>query len=255
MPDWEERLSDRSHPSLRLEHVVRYRAAQQIVLGSDVWCDLGCGTGIASAAAFTGFDGRAVLVDVVPEVVDEAVRRIPGSVGVVADVATEAGLRAVRKAAEGGTRGCITCFEVLEHVEHLTRLVAELKDLAAVDGWTIVLSVPNDAFWTIENPYHLTTWSDSAVAELTTLLPEPYVVALQVSLSGSCIARGPARFSVDAEIVEGGIPTQFLVAFGPRCEDLTPTATVAAADLDAQRTWERQREADLAYFKARVDGQ
>lgn len=252
MPDWEERLTAASHPSLRLEHVVRYQAAQSIVLGSDVWCDLGCGTAVASEAALAGFEGQVVLVDVVREIVDQAVRRFPGAVGVVADLATESGRQAVREEVTSRGPGCLTCFEVLEHIDGFAPLIAMLGDLATL-GWTVVLSMPNDSFWTIENPYHLTTWSDSAVAELLPLLPEPHVVGLQIALSGSCVVRDDARVNVATEVTAGNIPSQFLIAFGPRCAELSTPAAIMTTDLDSQRSWERQREADLAYFKSRVE--
>ena len=252
MPDWEERITLGSHPSLRLEHAVRYRAAAPIIEASDVWCDLGCGTGVAAAAAIGGFHGRAVLVDVDAAAVAEAASRVSAGtvVEVCADLATDDGLASVRDALTDNEGGCISCFEVIEHLDGFAPLLSLLVELAEVRGFTTVLSVPNDGFWSLENPYHLTRWSEGAVAELTSLLPDGHVVAYQTALAGSCIVRGSGAVSAEALVPEGRIPTQFIVAFGPRCSALGASVELAAADLDAHRTWERQREADLAYFKA-----
>ena len=51
--------------------------------------------------------------------------------------------------------------------------------LLATDA-TVVMSVPNDAFWATENPHHRTMWGEGAFAELQSLLPEGHTVAPQV---------------------------------------------------------------------------
>jgi hypothetical protein len=100
------------------------------------------------------------------------------------------------------------------------------------------MSVPNDAFWAMENPHHRTMWGEGAFAELRSLLPEWHTVAAQVQLNGSAIA-------LDGE---GQAPTHFLATWGG--DALAPVRDVVATDLDEQRDWVRRREADLAYFKA-----
>jgi hypothetical protein len=100
------------------------------------------------------------------------------------------------------------------------------------------MSVPNDAFWAIENPHHRTMWGEGAFAELQSLLPDGHTVAPQVQLDGSAIAQ-------DAD---GRVPTHFLASWGGAAP--APVREVVASDLEAQRDWVRRREADLTYYKA-----
>src|SRR4051794_36534588 len=89
MPEWQERIVRDTRPALRGEHDLRYAAAPRpavrgepdlryaaaspIVIGSSVWCGLGCGGGVAAASAFGDrFEGHAVLVDVAQDALDEA---------------------------------------------------------------------------------------------------------------------------------------------------------------------------------------
>ena len=46
--------------------------------------------------------------------------------------------------------------------------------------------------------------------------------------------------------------SHFVAAFGPRTSELGQRAAAPAADLDGQRTWERQREAQLALYEAEL---
>ena len=62
MADFEERITRDSAPAVRLEHEVRYGAARPVVMGSHLWCDLGCGNGVAAANALEGsFPGRVLM--------------------------------------------------------------------------------------------------------------------------------------------------------------------------------------------------
>ena len=65
MPDWQERITRETHPAVRVEHDIRYRLAEPLILGARTWADLGCGNGVAAADVLGGaYSGRAVLVDV-----------------------------------------------------------------------------------------------------------------------------------------------------------------------------------------------
>jgi len=251
MPDWEERITADSRPTLRLEHSIRYAAAAPIALSADVWCDLGCGTAAGSSQPLGSFGGRAVLVDIDAAAVSEARQQFTAATttGIVADAATQEGLDAVRAALLPAERGCITCFEVIEHLADFAPAVEMLTELAEQHDFTVVLSVPNDGFWDMQNPFHLSRWSEGAFAELTSVLPSGHVLAYQTALTGSCVVRENTRFNVEAEVLAVNVPTHFLVAFGARAEELGTPAALAPSDLDGQRTWERQREADLGYFK------
>jgi SAM-dependent methyltransferase len=259
MPDWQERITRETAPAIRVEHELRYAAAAPLIHASAVWCDLGCGTGLAAAAALgTPYEGTAVLVDVDEGAVAQARDAIEARelVALTADLAAPADLERVRaqvvEAAAAGRR-CITCFETIEHLADFAPLVALLVELARQADCTVVLSVPNDAFWAIENPHHATAWGEGAIAELRSLLPDDHVAAHQVALQGSALLRaGEATNEVASVSLADGVPTHFVLAFGPGAEALAAGPRVVQADLAEQRRWERQRESDLAYAEARI---
>jgi hypothetical protein len=152
----------------------------------------------------------------------------------------------------GDGHGVITCFEAVEHLAAFGPLVQMLAELSERHGFTVLVSVPNDAFWSVDNPHHQTVWGEGAFEELVRLLPAGHVRLSQVPLQGSAVVRGeadPELRSVEAALDPGGVPSHMLVAFGPRREELDPGAAVAQVDLQEQRRWERQREADLIFMK------
>jgi 2-polyprenyl-3-methyl-5-hydroxy-6-metoxy-1,4-benzoquinol methylase len=256
-PDWEERITRDTNPAIRIEHDVRYRMAAPAIRTAPLWCDLGCGNGIAAASALGGgFDGRAVLVDIAEDALRQAEREVRAGAGTVplrADLAAEPGLQRVREAllAEDGG-GCITCFEVIEHLPNFVPLVELLVELAEHHGFTVALSVPNDAFWSIENPFHHTMWGEGAFEELRRLLPEGHVIARQFALNGSLAlvdGQDGDRYPIEVKAPVGAAPTHFLVGIGPGASRLAGVAAVSEDDLVERRRWERQRESDLAHFK------
>ena len=256
MPDWQERITRETNPALRVEHDLRYRLAEPLILGARTWIDLGCGNGVAAAEALGGaFDGRAVLVDVDADAVEAAANEINGdTTPLQADLTDREALARVREAILAGEAPrAITAFEVIEHLTTFVPLVELLSELAEQGEATVVLSVPNDDFWAIDNPFHATMWGEGSFAELRSILPEGAVVASQLALQGSAVVpEGQDGQSVDVPIepsAEGAVPTHFLTALGPQAAALTVHAGVAQTDLDARRAWERQREADLAYME------
>jgi SAM-dependent methyltransferase len=259
--EWQERVTRQSSPTIRVEHRVRYRMAAPLIEAAPVWADFGCGNGIAAAEALGGSrPGRAVLVDADAGALAVAERELEGGnvETLLADLASEADIGRVRDAllAGGAGGGCVTCFEVVEHLATFLPLLDLLKELAADRGFTAVLSVPNDAFWSIENPFHSTMWGEGAFEELLRLLPDDHVVAHQVALQGSVaiFAGTEARpQTVDVQPPQAGVPTHFVVAFGQRATELGGAAEVAEADLLEQRRWERQRESDLAHMEAKEE--
>jgi SAM-dependent methyltransferase len=261
-PDWEERISRDTNPAIRIEHEARYRMAVPVVHEAQVWCDLGCGNGIAAAAALgEAFDGRAVLVDVAAEALRQAEREIRAkdTVTLVADLTAEDDLRRVRDALlEGGAGGgCITCFEVVEHLTSFVPLVEMLVEMAERHRFTVALSVPNDAFWSINNPFHHTTWGEGAFEELRRLLPEDHLVAHQFALQGSLTRLEGEHESpemIEHEVPATATPTHLLVGMGPAAARLRGAAAVGAANLVEERRWQRQRESDLAFLQA-LEGQ
>lgn len=194
MVDFEERITRDTSPLIRLEHDVRYRSVRSLVMTSQVWCDLGCGSGMAATAALDGrYPGRAVLVDVVEDAVREAEQRIAAHEvnAFRADLAAKEDLGIVHDAlfTDPPDNGCITCFELVEHLTSFVPLVQLLIEAAESGRYTVILSVPNDAFSSMQNPYHQTVWGSSAFEELRRLLPVDHVLALQIELRGSTLAR------------------------------------------------------------------
>ena len=261
-PNWEERISRDTNPAIRIEHEARYRMAVPVVREAPVWCDLGCGNGIAAAVALgEPFDGRAVLVDIAEEALRQAEREIRAerTVTLVADLTAEEDLRRVRDALlEGGAGGgCITCFEVVEHLTSFVPLVEMLVELVERHHFTVALSVPNDAFWSINNPFHHSMWGEGAFEELRRLLPEDHVVAHQFALHGSLTRVDGEQESprvIEHEVPETATPTHLLVGMGPAASRLRGAAAVGAANLVEERRWQRQRESDLAFLQA-LEGQ
>jgi hypothetical protein len=241
MPDWQERITRETNPAVRVEHDLRYRLAEPLILGARTWADLGCGNGVAAGDAVGGaFGGQAILVDAEQKAVDLATRELGGAAEttpLVADLTDPEQVARVREAILAGPAPrAITCFEVVEHLKTFVPLVELLSELAEDGEATVLLSVPNDDFWAIENPYHETTWGEGSFAELRSLLPGGTVVARQLALQGSAVVPE----GHDGEAVE--------VPISPQASVLTVHAGVAQTDLDEHRAWERQRESDLAHM-------
>ena len=234
-----------------------------MIAGADLWLDLGCGNGYAASLMTTGLEQpprRTLLVDVAAEPLATAARTLaeldPDTLQ--ADLSEPAGLSAlsarVREHAAEGDRVAVTCMETLEHLRRFSDLVEWLSERVEHDGADVVLSVPNDAFWAIENPYHETTWGAGAAAELRTLLPA-HRSCEQFPVNGSWIVpEGAATGSIElrAEAGEASVPSHFLLALGPNRDKLDATAGAVRTDLSERRTWERQRESSLQWLEQRV---
>jgi SAM-dependent methyltransferase len=258
MPEWQERITRETRPSIRVEHELRYAAAAPLIRAAETWLDLGCGGGVAAAAALGAEPARrAILVDASADALGQAVGEVPARehVPVEADLATADGLAAVRTALAGDRAGVVTCFEVIEHLASFVGVVELLSELAREREFTVVLSVPNDAFWAIESPWHQTVWGEGAFEELRRLLPADHVVAHQVPLQGSSLVpEGGAALEPPGYLArEDAVPSHFVAAFGPRAAQLGARSAVVQADLAAERRWERQRESNLALYEDRLE--
>jgi SAM-dependent methyltransferase len=257
--DWEERITRDTSPAIRIEHRVRYAIAAPIVAAAPVWADLGCGNGIAAREALGDrLPEDVLLVDNSEEALAQAPRELDTKAltTLQADLTSSEDLDRIRQqlVAEGVRGGCVTAFEVVEHLTSFVPLIELLVDLDERHGFTSVLSVPNDAFWSVENPFHVTTWGEGAFEELRRVLPAEHVVAHQHALQGSVGViengdREPETVAVEPAAVP--VPTHFLVAFGPAAARLRGAAAVAGADLVEQRRWERQRDSNYAHLQAR----
>jgi len=176
-------------------------------------------------------------------------------VALTGDLNDAADRTAVRAALlDGPVPRVVTCFEVLEHVRDLPGVVELLVELATEHATTVVLSVPNDAFWAIENPFHETTWSAGAFQELRAMLPADHIYAEQLPLRGSRIAVHGADTEDPpaAQPGDGAAPSHFIAAFGPAAGELRGGAAIFEADQHGERRWTHQRESDLAYLEAEL---
>ncbi|HYM54822.1 MAG TPA: hypothetical protein VES97_05630, partial [Solirubrobacteraceae bacterium] len=192
MSDWQERITHETAPAIRVEHELRYRAAAPLILAGGPWADLGCGNGLAAAAALgDARPAHAVRVDVEEQAVAQAARALglPDVRTLAGDLTDPGDLRLIGEAllAFGG-EPVVTCFEVVEHLSSFLELLEWSGMLAREHAATFVLSVPNDAFWSIQNPHHRTSWSEGAFEELRRLLPAEQTLLRQVALSGSALA-------------------------------------------------------------------
>jgi SAM-dependent methyltransferase len=252
---WQERITNETPPAIRAEHELRYRIAAPLLSDAGTWVDLGCGNGLAAAAAFgERRPGRAVLVDLDEQAVARAARELA-----IAEVERIAGdltdsdlLDRIGTAALGqGGEVVVSCFEVVEHLSTFLPLLEWSLELAREHGVTFVLSVPNDEFWAIENPHHQTSWSEGAFEELRGLLPPEQTLLRQVALTGSALIGWDGAVARYQPTVEAGgetaVATHFIAAFGPRHRDVRPDGALAVqADQLEQRRWERQRESNVA---------
>ena len=257
MSDWQERITRETAPAIAVEHELRYRAAAPLVHASGVWADLGCGNGLAAAAALADrLPAEVVLVDVEQSAIEQAARELgaPRAHTIAADLADVSELAAIGEllARSRGPR-TVTCFEVVEHLATFVPLLEFSGELARAGEATFVISVPNDAFWSVQNPHHASAWGEGAFEELRRLLPAEHTSMRQVSLSGSALVDSQASV-IDYELrAEAGgadsVATHFLVAYGPAHEGLWRGALAVQTDMLEQRTWERQRENNIAVME------
>lgn len=253
MADWQERITHETPPAIRVEHELRYRAVADLILSGGPWADLGCGNGLAAAAALGDARPRsALLVDADERAVAQAARElgVATSAQLVADLAEREDLdRIGEQLAALGGEPIITCFEVVEHLARFSPLLEWAGALASERDATFVLSVPNDAFWSIENPYHQTVWGEGAFAELRSLLPREHTLMRQVALGGSALLPWETPLETDGRVTAGGdgcVPSHFIAAFGPRHTQVKVGTLIAQSNALAQRRWERQRESEVA---------
>jgi SAM-dependent methyltransferase len=255
MSEWEERVSTDSNPARRVEHGLRYALVAELVHDAPLWLDLGCGTGVTAADALgSSAPRRTVLVDRSAEALEQAARELMviSPTTVQADLGTAEGVATVREMVGEDTGGVVTCFETLAHLESFVPSVDLLIELAAEH--TVVLSVPNDAYWSIENPFHPTMWGEGAFEELVSLIPGPYIRLDQVPLAGSAIvAPGAAVLELAPATLEAErVPSHFVLALGPQADRLVPAAATRMADAADERRWERERSSELALMAARL---
>jgi len=260
MSDWQERITHETAPAIRAEHELRYRTAAPLILAGGPWADLGCGNGLAAAAALA--DARpahAVLVDVEEQVVARAALALglPDAKVLTGDLTDPRDLQRIGEALlRFKGEPVVTCLEVIEHLSSFLALLEWSNALAREHAATIIISVPNDAFWSLQNPHHRTSWSEGAFEELRQLLPAEHTLLRQVALSGSAmVGWDTAVVAHDLTVSVGGpgtVATHFIAAFGPRHGDLHTAGLAVQTDMTEQRRWERQRESNVAIAQRMV---
>ena len=120
-------------------------------------------------------------------------------------------------------------------------------------GATFLISVPNDAFWSIQNPHHRTSLGRGRLRGAARPAAGGAHAAAPGALSGSALVgweAAPERHELEVEA--GGaraVATHFIAAFGPRHAAAHGCAR-GQADMIEQRRWERQRESDSARAEA-----
>jgi SAM-dependent methyltransferase len=261
MSDWQERITHETAPAIRVEHELRYRLAAPLILSGGPWADLGCGNGVAAAAALgDARPGAAVLCDLEEQAVAHAAQElgIAGAVQLTGDLTDPSHLERISEATFAiGERPVFTCFEVVEHLQAFVPLIEWAGGLARERAATFLISVPNDAFWSIQNPHHLTAWGEGSFEELRRLLPAEQTLLRQVALSGSSFTSwDPATQRHDLAVDVGGsdaVATHFLAAFGPGHDELHSSALAVQTEMLAQRRWERQRESNLALMEMTLE--
>ena len=255
MPAWDSWVKVGTRPAYEIEADLRYAFVAPVVAEASFWVDLGCGAGSAAAEALgPGHAGDVIMVDADDDALEQA-RRELREVRVTtlgADLASEIGVAAVKDAIGDRASGVVTCFETLADLETFVPAVDLLIGLA--QAHTVVLSVPNDAFWSVDQPLRRTTWGEGAFEELRRLVPAAHLRLDQVPLAASAIAPpaesevalGPVR--LDAQRV----PSSILLAFGPGHERLLPLATARMSDAGEERRVERERASQMAFLIERV---
>jgi hypothetical protein len=160
---------------------------------------------------------------------------------------------ALREQAQDGS--VIACVGVLERLTSFAGVVHALVALATERQATVVLALPNDAAVDAAVSGRRSVWSEGAVTEMRGLLPSDHVAFHLVALRGAALVPSgtAAELSVGVEAdARANAPAGFVLAFGPRAQQLQTAAAVAAADLGAERAHERARTAELEVLRARL---
>ena len=85
--------------------------------------------------------------------------------------------------------------------------------------------------------------------------PSDHVAFHLLALQGAALVPADGAQELSVEVDADGraaTPAGFVLAFGPRAQRLQAAATVAAADLTAERAHERARTAELEVLRARL---
>jgi hypothetical protein len=148
----------------------------------------------------------------------------------------------------------IACVGVLERLAGFAGVVHALVAAAAERQATVIVALPNDAVAGVAAGERRSVWGEGAVAELRGLLPRDHAAFHLLALRGAALVPVGAEVGVDVhvEATRAVAPAGFVLAFGPRAQQLHAAATVVAADLTAERAHERAHTAELEVLRARL---
>ena len=258
MPDWQERITHDTPPQIRLEHGVRYAAAappdrrQPGLVRSRLRH-----RPRAAEALGDSHPGRALLVDLAEEAIRRRGAVEAGEVHALrADLTDEQDLTLVRGQLARRARR-----NGLHHLLRGDRASATFVPLAGAAHRGSrrrpahrLLSVPNDAFWSMQNPFHRTagakgrSTSCCACCRTTTCFDQQSRSRdrlVPADGTGRVTTAGRASTSTRSR------PDALLAASAPRAKPARRAGCWRGArPSTSRRTWERQRECDLAFFRA-----
>jgi SAM-dependent methyltransferase len=267
---FEERVDPtQSGVNLLAEHLVRYEFVSQMTAGSGspVYVDLGCGNGFG-LKILQWRAPRSILFGC--DMSDEALAGAQSYLGNSSAVRllqmdltrTEnySVFEEALKAHEADPR-VIVCFEIVEHLGDFKSLIT-FVDEQVKHGAEAFLSVPNDAFWGVRNPFHKNMFGEQAVLELMQLFDNIPRLYEQYPIQGATILpRGIDEIAEDQiagkllpEFLERrqkvSVPSHFILHLGGCArEPDTFSARFVLVDSSAERQWVAQREADMLYYK------
>ena len=270
---FEERI-DPSHSGINLlaEHLVRYEFVSQRTSrsASCVYFDLGCGNGFGlKILQFYAPNSILYGCDISDEALAEAARHL-GTASTVrllqmdlTRIETYGAIESLLRVHQG-TRRILVCFEIVEHLNDFKSLIAFL-DQQVTNGVEAFLSVPNDEFWGVQNPFHKNMMGEESLSELMQLFDNTPRLYKQYPIQGATILPAGVTELTEDQIIGKllpqfverrqslSIPSHFILHLGS--SELTTdafTARFVPWDAAAERQWIAQREADMLYYKEEV---
>lgn len=138
------------------EHRLRYLWAAQVAAGKDV-LDAGCGLAYGTHILTSAEASRVAGVDIDPEAIEEAQRRIPE----LADALQLGDIRDLRF--DDDSFDLVVCFETIEHVEEPERALFEFRRVLRPGGLLLVSS-PNPDVYPAGNEHHVREYRPAELA-------------------------------------------------------------------------------------------
>ena len=254
MPDWQERITRETPPQIRLEHVVRYAAAVPLIAARLVvrprLRDGPRGRGGGRRA-----EARALRRRRRRRWRSEAAARFPDAEATTSRSTSRAttACRPCAICSRTGDGPCITCFELIEHLDDFGPLCASSS------------SAPSGSDGRAQRAERLAQRSRESVprGDVGRGLARgaaPLLPASTRARAGRdrrlCAPRQPTTaprdVTVDVRLEPVAGPSHMLRRVRPACRRGRAPRRAKVVDADEHALWERQREAELAFFEARL---